>query len=156
MGKGKEVKEGERAFVVGMAKGGAPISKIVEETKRPKRTVATISGKYRLRGNVQTAKRCGRPPKTTPRDHRHLEKLVKEDLKAPLKGFGTKMERADPGVSQCTERTTRRRLKSLGHNGRQARKKSFISVRNKKRRLNWASQTKGKTVGYWKAVFTDE
>ena len=32
MGKGKEVKEDERAFIVGMAKGGATISKIVEET----------------------------------------------------------------------------------------------------------------------------
>ena len=34
MGKGKEVKEDERAFIVGMAKGGATISKIVEATKR--------------------------------------------------------------------------------------------------------------------------
>ena len=34
MGKGKEVKEDERALIVGMAKGGATISKIVGETKR--------------------------------------------------------------------------------------------------------------------------
>ena len=61
MGKGKEVKEDERAFIVGMAKGGATISKIVEETKRQRGTVATILRKYRLRGNVfQTAKRSGR------------------------------------------------------------------------------------------------
>ena len=32
MGKGNEVKEDERASIVGMAKGGATISKIVEET----------------------------------------------------------------------------------------------------------------------------
>ena len=49
-----------------MGKGGATISKIVEETKRPRGTVATILRKYRLRGNVfQTAKRTGRPQKTT-------------------------------------------------------------------------------------------
>ena len=36
MGKGKEVKEDERAFIVGMEKGGATISKILEETKRPR------------------------------------------------------------------------------------------------------------------------
>ena len=59
-------------FIVGMAKGGATISKTVEETKRPRGTVATILRKYRLRINVlQTAKRSGRPPKTTSKDH-HL------------------------------------------------------------------------------------
>ena len=69
--KGKEVKEDERAFIVGMEKGGATISKIVEETcMRPRRTVATILRKYRLRGNVfQTAKHSCRPSKTTSRDH---------------------------------------------------------------------------------------
>ena len=41
-----------------MAKGGVTISKIVEEIKRPRGTVATILRKYRLRGSVfQTAKR---------------------------------------------------------------------------------------------------
>ena len=70
MDKGKEVKENERAFIVGMEKGGAIISKIVEETKRPRGTVATILRKRFLRGNVfQTAKRSGGPPKTTLRDH---------------------------------------------------------------------------------------
>ena len=34
MGKGKDVKEDERVLIVGMAKGGATISKIVGETKR--------------------------------------------------------------------------------------------------------------------------
>ena len=58
--------EDECAFIVGMAKGGATISKIVEETKRPSGTVATILRKYRLRGNIfQTVKRSGRPPNTT-------------------------------------------------------------------------------------------
>ena len=57
---------------MGMAKERATISKIVRETKRPRGNVATILRKYRLRGNVfQTAKRSGRPPKTSSRDH-HL------------------------------------------------------------------------------------
>ena len=40
MAKGKEVNDDERAFIVGMGKGGATISKIVEETKRRRSTVA--------------------------------------------------------------------------------------------------------------------
>ena len=72
MGKGKDVKEDERVLIVGMAKGGATISKILKETKRRRGTVATILRKYRLHRNIfQTAKRSGRPPKTTSRDH-HL------------------------------------------------------------------------------------
>ena len=39
----------------------ATISKIVQETKRPRGTVATILRKFRLRGNVQTSKHGGRP-----------------------------------------------------------------------------------------------
>ena len=67
-----EVKEDERDFILEMEKAAATISNIVEETKRPRGTVARIVRKYRLRGNVfQTAKRCGRPPKTTSTDH-HL------------------------------------------------------------------------------------
>ena len=42
MGKGIEAKEDECAFIVRMAKGGATISKILKETKRPRGTVATI------------------------------------------------------------------------------------------------------------------
>ena len=72
MAKGKEVKEDERTFIVRMEKVGTTISKIIEQTKRPRRTVATILRKYRLRWNVfQTAKRSCSPPKTTSRDH-HL------------------------------------------------------------------------------------
>ena len=58
-----------------MAQGGVTISKIVEETRRPRGIVQTILRKYRLRGNVQTAKRVGRSSKTTSRDHRHLDSL---------------------------------------------------------------------------------
>ena len=52
MCKGKGVKEEKCDFIVGMAKAGATISKIVDETERPKSIVTTILRKYRLRVNV--------------------------------------------------------------------------------------------------------
>ena len=56
-----------------------------------------------------------------------------------------------------TERTTRRRLKSSGYNGRQARKKPFISTKNQKKRIQWAKEMVKKTMTFWKqVVFTDE
>ena len=65
MCKGKGVKEEKCDFIVGMAKAGATISKIVDETKLPKGFVTTIFWKYRLRVNVfQNAKGGGRPPNT--------------------------------------------------------------------------------------------
>ena len=54
----------------------------MQETKRPRGTVATVIRNFQLCGNVQTAKRSGRPPKTTPRDDRRLQKLVKDDRRA--------------------------------------------------------------------------
>ena len=46
-------------------------------------------------------------------------------------------------------------LHSLGFNGRQARKKSFISNKNKKRSMQWVREIKSETMAYWrKVVFT--
>ena len=56
-----------------------------------------------------------------------------------------------------SERTTRRRLKSSGYNGRQARKKPFISTKNQKKRIQWAKEMVKKTMTFWKqVVFTNE
>ena len=53
--------------------------------------------------------------------------------------------------------TTRRRLHSLGYIGRQARKKPYISSKNKKKRMEWARVMRKKNLAYWKkVVFTDE
>ena len=48
-------------------------SLIVEEIKRPRANVATILRKYRLGGNIQTAKCSDRHAKKTSRDHRHYK-----------------------------------------------------------------------------------
>ena len=128
MGRGKELKEVERAFILGMAKGGASISKIAEETKRPRGTIATVLRNFRICGSTQTGKRSGQTLKTTPRDLRHLEKLVKEERKASARSLAIKWsETVDKSIS---EKTTRRRLNSLGYYGRQARKKPYISTIN--------------------------
>ena len=126
MGKGKELTEDERAFIVGMAKGGASITKIATETKRSRGTVATILRTFRICGNVKTLKRSGRPS-------------------ALAKKWGSTISKT------VSVRTTRRRLKSLGYNGRLARKKPFISRKNLKKRMEWGK--KMKTMTYWKKCF---
>ena len=56
-----------------------------------------------------------------------------------------------------SESKTRSRLHLLGFNEKQARKKSFISGKNKKRRMQWVKEIKSKTMAYWKkVVWTDE
>lgn len=65
------------------------------------------------------------------------------------KSFGTTVE--SRSRSQSAKEQLRRRLKSLRYNGRQARKKPFISARNKKKRMNWARQKKG-CVFVWRKL----
>ena len=155
IGKGKEVKEKERAFIVGMARGVAIILKLARETKRPRGTIATIVKKFRLSGNCQTAKRSGRPSKTTPRDQRHLEKLVNEDQRAPARDLAKKW--GEMIQKSLNKRTTRRRLNSLIYIGRQARKKPYIRPKTKQKRTEWAREMKDKTKAYWtKVVCKDE
>ena len=120
MGKGKELTEDERSFIVGMKRGGASITAIAKETKRPRDTIATILRKFRLSGKVRTFKRSGRPSLTTERENRCLIRLVKENRRSSAKTLAKKWSAS---ISKTvSERTTRRRLKSSGYNGRQARK----------------------------------
>lgn len=155
MGKGKELTEEERAFLVGMARGGASITKIAAETKRPRGTVATILRRFQGRANFQTAKRPGRPSVTTPGDERSLTRLVRENRRASAKDLAKRWGAIIKKT--VSERTTRRRLNSLGYNGRATRKKPYIRAKNKKKRMKWAREMKNKTIAYWKkVVFTDE
>ena len=154
MGRSKELTEEERSYVVGLARGKLSISKIATETKRPWGTIATIL-RFRIRRNVKTAPHSGRPPVTTPRDERSLERLVKQDRRATAKSLTREWNKVTQKNVSVT--TTRRRLHSLGYNGRQARKKPYISSKNKKKRMEWARVMRKKNLAYWKkVVFTDE
>ena len=100
-------------------------------------------------------KRSGRPSLTTEREDRCLTRLVKENRRSSAK---TLAKQWSANISKTvSERTTRRRLKSSGYNGRQARKKPFISTKNQKKRIQWAKEMVKKTMTFWKqVVFTDE
>ena len=87
MGRNKDLTEEERSFIVGMERGGLLVSNIAAKTKRPRGTIATILRRFRIRGNVQTAPRSGRPSVTTPRDERSLARLVREDCRATAKSL---------------------------------------------------------------------
>ena len=116
-----------------MKRGGASIAAVAKETKRPRDTIATILQKFRCTGNVKTLKHFDRPSMTTEREKRFLTRLVKESRRSSAKALAKKW---GASISKTvSERTTRRRLKSLGYNGRQAHKKSFISKKNKIKRI---------------------
>ena len=116
-----------------MKRGGVSITVIAKETKRPRGTIATILRKFRCSGKVRTLKRSGRPSLTTEREDRCLTRLVKENRRSSAKTLAKKWSAS---ISKTVrERTTRRRLKSSGYNGRQARKKLFISTKNQKKRI---------------------
>ena len=130
MGKGKELTEDERSFIVGM-KRGASVTAIAKETKRTRGTIVTILRKFRCSGKARTLKRSGRPSLTTEWEDRCLTRLVKENRRSSAKTLAKKWSaRIRKTVS---ERTTRRRLKSSGYNGRRVRKKPFTSRKNQKK-----------------------
>ena len=120
-----------------------------------KRHCCTVFINFQLRGNVQNAKRSGRPPKTTPRDDRRLQKLIKDDRRASATKLARKW--SETMKKTVSAKTAKRRLNSMGYHGRQALKKPYISAKNKKKRLEWAREMKDKGMVFWKKiVFTDE
>ena len=131
----EELTEEERSYVVGLARGGLSISKTNAEMKRARGTIATILRRFRIRGNVKTAPRSGRPPVTTSRDECSLARLVKQDRRATAKSLTRKCDKVTQ--KNVGKMTARRRLRSLGYNGKHERSHILAA---KIRRKEWNGQ----------------
>lgn len=121
---------------------------------------ATKSGVYKLcskfdqLGNISDRSRSGRKRITTPQDDRIINRMVLKDRKLTSREISDTFNQS--GV-QISARTVRNRLFNAGLKAKTPRKKPYLSIMQRKRRVKWAKLHHRWTAEQWKQViFSDE
>src|SRR5258708_5707805 len=145
-----------RKLICQQASAGTPLSQIAFFFDRPLRTVQSIIKRSTERGDYENAPRSGRPPKLTERALRRLSLSVSWDRRQTLHDI-TDSINANISTPVCA-RTVHTALKHhLGISSHIAAKKPFITVAQRKKRMQWARDHVKWTIEDWKTViWTDE
>ncbi|DAZ94468.1 TPA: hypothetical protein N0F65_003505 [Lagenidium giganteum] len=121
----------------------------------PVSTIRNIIVKYKKHGFIADLPRPGRPPLA---DRRPQSLVVREVLRSrKISSAALAQMLHEHHQITVSEETVRQILHHAGLHGRAARKKSYISAVNKKKRLDYAKKHVNLTLEQWKNVhFTDE
>lgn len=156
MGKKPQLSEATKARILTMADHTSKTQlEIAQECGVSQQVVSSLLQKRRTTGSTATAKRSGRPRKTTERDDLMIRRAVVANP------FATSTElRATVGasVANVSTRTIRRRLSDkFKMAARKAVKKPLITEAARKKRLSWCKRHKDWTLDEWKRViWSDE
>jgi transposase len=82
--KGKEMSPDLIKVAIDLFKNGEKISDIARVLQQPKSTISDIIKRFREAGTVENRPRSGRPCAMDDSDYRQLEKIVKNERRAPL------------------------------------------------------------------------
>ena len=127
--------------------------KIGRRLKCDEKTVRMTVKKHQNTGSVPDALKSGRPRVTS----------YREDNAIKICGLRNRFEMT-PQIQQqcnlikkCSLSTVKNRLKEFNLHGSVARHKPMISVKNRKRNLNFVRCNENQDISYWsKVLFSDE
>lgn len=144
-----------RKNIIELSKKGFSLRKIGDIVRRSHASVQTVIRNYRNRGSVENKARCGRPPKLSDRERRHIIRKVNADPRITATELA--LDVANTSGNNVHPITVRRLLHNHGFESRTARKKPFISRVNEQKRLEFATLHRNKDSTFWNTVlFTDE
>lgn len=144
-----------RKLVIIQHEKGETYKKIAELLNMKPNTVGDIVRRYKNEGRIEPKKQLGQPKKLTAKEERLIVRKIKANprLSAPKIVEEVRIE----CKKQISASTIRRTIKAYGYNGRVARKKPFINMRNRKIRVNFAKEHKNKDASWWDdVIFADE
>ncbi|GBL65606.1 hypothetical protein AVEN_220932-1, partial [Araneus ventricosus] len=118
-------------------------------------TVHCVLKRFKEENWIENKVRKGRPAKLTKRYQRFIiRKFVKDPCLSALKVSTEFNEKCSTSISP---ETVRRLLRAAGLNERYARRKFFVSAKNRKLRLSFTKSMLNKPETYWNNVlFVDE
>lgn len=155
MAKTSEISNDLRQKIIQFHKEGLSTRKIGERLKMGHTTVQYIIRKYKKTHSVLNAARHGRPRKTNTRTDRYICQLVMKKRTSSARKIAAEVENAT-GTKVCAQ-TIRNRLNEANFGGRVARKKPFISKRNRQKRLKFAKEHVNKPDEFWDSIiWSDE
>ncbi len=150
----KELTEFERGEIIGLWKGKHSLRDIEKILNHPKSTVHNIIDNYKKQNLTTAMSRSGRPKLLTERNTRQLTKIVKNNRNNTLDEITEELN-SSLNLS-VSKRTVQRTLHQEGYHGRVAKKKPFISEKNRKKRLGWCRMRINWTNEWEKIIWSDE
>ena len=145
----------ERKKIVKYHEDGWGYKRIAKKTGFAPSSIQTVIRKWKKDGNLVTNLRPGRPRCTTGRMDRRIvtQVIVNPRISAPK----IAQDIEERYGQQIGAHTVRRRIKAYGLISGVAKKKPFISPKNRKHRLKWAREHASWTVEDWRSViWSDE
>lgn len=151
----REFTEGERAQMVLLWELGYDANTIANKLKCARHTVNRAVKRFRQAGEHHNKPRSGRKRVTSYREDR---KLIRESLRNRRKTSSVlSADLSEQTGRVISSRTVRRRLLNAGLRGCKARKKPWLSQKNKEKRLKWARQHQNWSEEDWSnVIWSDE
>ena len=152
--KSKETSVSERELILKLRKNGKSYNEISVMVGKPRSTVQSIIQRFVATRTVENSARSGRPCLLTSSDRRFLARSLKKDPKVSAPRLTSELKKMGTVVSVSTVRNACRKE---GFHGRVARRKFFVSEKNRKLRLSFAKKYVNESPDFWKKfIFTDE
>ena len=155
MGRRKETPSAVRSQIVALREKGRTIRAISDILGVSKSTVDYTCKRFNETHSVEDRKRSGRPPKLSRRDVRKLVMDSKRNRRSCSRELTAELNKKL--LKKVVARSVRRILRKAGLRGYVARKKPFISAKNRLARLKFAREHINWTSDDWaKVLWTDE
>jgi transposase len=153
--KKKEVSGDIRKRIVMMAKDGYTQRKISEILNVPKSTVGYIVKKHNDTGLISNKPGRGRKSLITSRMKSLIVRKVKQNRRQSAQSLVEEISESY-GI-KVSDQTVRNTIHQAGLHGRVARKKPHLSIKNIRKRLQFAKEYHSKPKDYWnQVIFSDE
>lgn len=153
--KGKNTSLEQRKLVILHYENGKKYKDIAEMLNIKPNTVGDIIRRYKNEDRIEFIQQTGQPKKLTETEERAIVRKIKINPRLSAPKIVTEVS-TEFGKT-ISESTVRRIIKREGYNGRVARKKPFMNLTNRKRRLNFAKEHITKDVKWWDdVIFLDE
>ena len=147
----KQLSDMDKGSILAYVDEGRTVRYIAGKIGWGKTAVAKFIKKYRETGEAHRKKGSGRPRKTSKRTDRAIVRMM-----LPNRRISTREIIQDLGLD-VTQRTVRRRLNDKGYKGIFERKKNFVNLKNRRKRVAWAKSHKDWTYQDWlKVLWSDE
>lgn len=145
----------QRAQIIDLNRQGKSQIKIAQIIKCSRCAVQTTIKRFAETNTLESRPRRGSKRKTTPRLDRKLVSISLRNRKKTSSELASELETEDN--VKISSSTVRRRLLEAGLHGCKARKKPLLSVKNVKKRLEWAKIHQNWTSADWaKVLWSDE
>lgn len=153
--KSKEIGADERKIILKLRDEGKSYREIARTIGRSHSSVQYVVQNFKSTNSILSKPRSGRPSKLTEREKRTILGSVKQNPR--ITAIQIKSNIKESFGKEIHEDTVRKILKKSDFHGRVARRKPFISVINRKKRVDFANLYVNKPPEFWERVlFSDE